>query len=103
MTEEWPKLPLPTAQKVSFMPELGTALFMKQLNQLFMTPPRKVSLSYALPEFQTARRLNLQLLWDKAGFVHAGTLNPQKQESSLQLGLTKTNDPQKISEMFKQY
>lgn len=41
--------------------------------------------------------------WDKAGFVHAGTLNPQKARILLQLGLTKTNDPQKISEMFKQY
>ncbi|WP_366558692.1 hypothetical protein [uncultured Parasutterella sp.] len=37
------------------------------------------------------------------GFVHAGTLNPQKARILLQLGLTKTNDPQKISEMFKQY
>lgn len=31
--------------------------------------------------------------WDKAGFVHAGTLSPQKARILLQLGLTKTNDP----------
>lgn len=41
--------------------------------------------------------------WDKAGFVHSGTLNPQKARILLQLGLTKTNDPKKIAEMFKQY
>lgn len=41
--------------------------------------------------------------WDKAGFVHSGTLNPQKARILLQLALTRTNDPQKISEMFKQY
>lgn len=41
--------------------------------------------------------------WDQVGFVHAGTLNPQKARILLQLGLTKTNDPQKISEMFEKY
>jgi L-asparaginase type II len=41
--------------------------------------------------------------WDKAGFVHAGTLSPQKARILLQLGLTKTNDPAKISEMFATY
>nr|WP_202074553.1 type II asparaginase [Parasutterella muris] len=41
--------------------------------------------------------------WDKAGFVHAGTLNPQKARILLQLGLTKTNDPAKIAEMFGKY
>lgn len=41
--------------------------------------------------------------WDEAGFVHAGTLSPQKARILLQLALTKTNDPKKISEIFKQY
>lgn len=41
--------------------------------------------------------------WDEAGFVHAGTLSPQKARILLQLALTKTNDPTKITEMFKQY
>lgn len=67
--------------KVSFMPELGTALFMKQLNQLFMTLPRKVSLSCALPEFQTARRLNLQLLGIRQDLFTPARSIRKKQES----------------------
>lgn len=41
--------------------------------------------------------------WDKAGFVHAGTLNPQKARILLQLALTKTNDPKEISRIFATY
>ncbi len=41
--------------------------------------------------------------YEKAGFVHSGTLSPQKARILLQLALTKTNDPKVISEMFKKY
>ncbi|MCD8340440.1 MAG: asparaginase [Burkholderiales bacterium] len=37
------------------------------------------------------------------GLIDSGTLNPQKARILLQLGLTKTNDPAKLSEMFKKY
>lgn len=41
--------------------------------------------------------------WDEAGFVHAGTLSPQKARILLQLALTKTTDLKEIERMFKTY
>ncbi|MCF0254375.1 MAG: type II asparaginase [Duodenibacillus sp.] len=41
--------------------------------------------------------------WEEAGFLNAGTLSVQKARILLQLALTKTNDPKKIAEMFRQY
>ncbi len=41
--------------------------------------------------------------WEKAGFINAGTLSPQKARILLQLALTKTNDPKVIAEMFAKY
>lgn len=59
----------------------GNGSIRKQLNQLFMTLPRKVSLSYALPEFQTARRLNLQLLGIRQDLFTPARSIRKKQES----------------------
>ncbi|MCI6989050.1 MAG: type II asparaginase [Campylobacter sp.] len=45
----------------------------------------------------------VKLYDEKYGFIPADTLNPQKARVLLMLGLTKTNDPQKIKEYFKTY
>ena len=41
--------------------------------------------------------------WDAAGFVRAGTLNPQKARILLQLALTKTSDGNEIQKIFDRY
>ena len=41
--------------------------------------------------------------WQKAGFIPAGTLSPQKARILLQLILTVTSDPAEAAAMFAQY
>ena len=41
--------------------------------------------------------------YEKAGFINAGTLSPQKARILLQLALTKTSDPAEIQRMFNEY
>ena len=41
--------------------------------------------------------------WQEAGFVAADNLNPQKARILLQLGLTKTSNPNEIQRMFDEY
>lgn len=41
--------------------------------------------------------------WQKAGFIPAGTLSPQKARILLQLILTVTSNPAEAAAMFAQY
>ena len=41
--------------------------------------------------------------YEDAGFIKAGTLNPQKARILLQLALTKTSGPKEIQRMFNEY
>jgi L-asparaginase len=46
---------------------------------------------------------NAEVNDDKLGFVASGELNPSKSRVLAQLALTKTNDPKRVQQMFKQY
>jgi L-asparaginase len=46
---------------------------------------------------------NAEVPDDKLGFVASGELNPGKSRVLTQLALTKTNDPKRVQQMFRQY
>jgi L-asparaginase len=46
---------------------------------------------------------NAEVNDDEMGFVASGELNPGKSRVLAMLALTKTNDPKKVQQMFKQY
>jgi L-asparaginase len=46
---------------------------------------------------------NIEVDYDAAGFVSAEELNPQKARVLLQLGLTRTGDPQRLQAIFQDY
>ncbi|MBX3157737.1 MAG: type II asparaginase [Deltaproteobacteria bacterium] len=46
---------------------------------------------------------NAEVKDDELGFVASGELNPGKSRVLLQLALTKTNDPKRVQQMFREY